>query len=289
MKSNKISKVGIVMLVVILLLSISCSKESKLNDIALENIPLKTTGEQPVLNSFETNDDREANKIGVDRRLKIIKNATSKIKVKNVEKATQLAKNTARKYDGYVSDERFTNTNTTKENRFTIRIPQDHFDTVLNQICELSEFVEYKNVSTIDVTEEYIDISSRLKTKLEVKQRYENILRTSAKTVEDILLAEDKLNELQEEIESAQARLNYLGNKVSYSTIQLDMYETVIPKKEPETYEPGFFDNAQEGLSFGWSLIKGLILIVFYIWPLIVLGLIILVYFRIIRNRKILN
>jgi len=289
MKSNKLSEVGIVMLVVILLLSISCSKESKLNDIALENIPLKTTGEQPVLNSFETNDDREANKIGVDRRLKIIKNATSKIKVKNVEKATQLAKNTARKYDGYVSDERFTNTNTTKENRFTIRIPKDHFDTVLNQICELSEFVEYKNVSTIDVTEEYIDISSRLKTRLEVKERYENILRTSAKTVEDILLAEDKLNELQEEIESTQARLNYLGNKVSYSTIQLDMYETVIPKKEPETYEPGFFDNAQEGLSFGWSLIKGLILIVFYIWPLIVLGLIILVYFRIIRNRKILN
>ncbi|MBQ0740603.1 DUF4349 domain-containing protein, partial [Aquimarina celericrescens] len=91
----------------------------------------------------------------------------------------------------------------------------NNFDIVLDSICKTAEFVDFKNISTIDVTEEYVDITSRLKTKVEVKQRYETILRTKAKTVEDILMAEEKLSKLQEEIESAQGRLKYLGSKVT--------------------------------------------------------------------------
>jgi len=286
MKTNILKLIRKATLIVVLVLGFSCSKAGKSYDNVSENIIMKETGETPVLNALEIKDkdELENGKNIVNDQIKIIRNANCRIKVKDVEKATLLSKNIASTYDGYVSDERFTNTNYSKENRFTLRIPRDNFDEVLKRICALAEFVDHKNISTIDVTEEYVDISARLKSKLEVKHRYETILRAKAKTVEDILFAEDKLRKLQEEIEAAQGRLNYMSNKISYSTIQIDMYETVIPKEEPDEYQPGFSDKATSGLQFGWNLLQHMFLILFYVWPLLILILILLVYFKWIKK-----
>ena len=47
-------------------------------------------------------------------------------------------------------------------------------------------------------------------------------MNTSSKNVQnDILKTEDKLRVIQEEIESAQGRLKYLTNKVSYNCSKL--------------------------------------------------------------------
>lgn len=292
---NKFKISRILILVGVTLLGYSCANSENKYALDSENIMLEDTGETPALGSIESEEKTEeatlsgsdrmkTKKDNIDTTLKIIKNANCRIKVKDVEEATILAKKMALKYQGYISDERFTNTNYTKENRFTIRIPQGQFDTVLDSICGLAEFVDYKNISTVDVTEEYIDITSRLKTKLDVKERYETILRTRAKTVEDILMTEEKLSLLQEEIESAQGRLKYLSNKVSYSTVQVDVYQTIIPKDEPAGYQPHFLDKAKQGLSFGWSIIENLTLLLLYIWPLLVLGSVIFVYFKWIRK-----
>ncbi|WP_299188310.1 DUF4349 domain-containing protein [uncultured Aquimarina sp.] len=286
MKTNILKLIRNVIGVGCLVISFSCSQAEKSYSTATENIVMEDTGETPALNAFETEDEKKIKNEteNANNRLKIIKNASCRIKVSSVEEVTTLSKNIAAKYNGYVSDERFTNTNYSKENRFTIRIPQDKFDEVLDSICALAEFVDHKNISTVDVTEEYIDINSRLKTKLEVKQRYETILRTKAKNVEDILLTEDKLRELQEEIDAAKGRLKYMSNKVSFSTIQLDMYETVLPKDEPKKYVKSFVDRAEDGLSFGWNLLQHLFLVLFYVWPLLLLGVLILIYYKWIRK-----
>lgn len=259
-----------------LFLALSCSQAEKNYGDVLESIPKEEIIEASVSNISE-------NEIVTDK-LKIIKNADCRIKVNNVGQATLLSKEIVSKYEGYVSAESFTHTNYAKENRFTIRIPKENFDEVLDSICALADFVDYKNISTLDVTEEYIDIKSRLKTKLEVKQRYEIILKTSAKTVEDILLTEDKLRVLQEEIEAAQGRLNYLTNRVSYSTIQFDLYETIVPKDEPQKYVKSFMEKAEDGLSFGWNLLQYLFLVLFYVWPLVLLGISVFIYFKWIRK-----
>ncbi|WP_438711369.1 DUF4349 domain-containing protein [Aquimarina muelleri] len=289
MKIKKVKINRIIVVVGVILLCCSCSKMENKHHMDTENIMMEETGETSSLSGVQQ-DIKEETALGADKiqpekgnidfELKIIKEANCRIKVLDVEEATGLAKKIAAKYRGYVSDERFTNTNYSKENRFTIRVPQNNFDIVLDSICKTAEFVNFKNISTIDVTEEYVDITSRLKTKLEVKQRYETILRTKAKTVEDILMAEEKLSKLQEEIESAQGRLKYLGSKVTYSTIQLDIYETIIPKVQSEKYTLGFLDKAKKGLLFGWSVIEALTLSLFYIWPLLILGIFGFIYFK---------
>ncbi|WP_299258132.1 DUF4349 domain-containing protein [uncultured Aquimarina sp.] len=255
---------------------LSCSRTGKEYSDMSESFPTEKIEEASGPKSLE--------KESITNTLKIIKNANCRIKVNNVELATVLSKEIVSKYKGYISDEHFTHTNYAKENSFTIRIPKENFDQVLDSVCTLGDFVDYKNISTVDVTEEYIDLNSRLKTKLEVKQRYETILKTRAKTVKDVLLTEDKLRVLQEEIEAAQGRLNYLANSVSYSTIQFDLYEIVIPEEEPDIYKASFLDKVKDGLSFGWNLLEYLVLILFYVWPLFILGAIVFIYLKWIKR-----
>jgi hypothetical protein len=183
-------------------------------------------------------------------------------------------------YDAYISDLRYENNLYQKQNRFTIKVPQQHFDIIMDSIGKVVEFVEYENITTKDVTEEYIDLQGRLATKLEVKKRYEEILRKNARTVEDILKTEEKLRVLQEEIESAQGRLKYLTNKVAYSTIQIDLYETVEYTEEPTSYKKTFGDKSKDALSFGWKMIESILLFFIHIWPLLLLGIVLVVVLR---------
>jgi len=215
--------------------------------------------------------------VEVPTDLKIIKSGSARYKVKDVKKAMIEVKQIAAGYDGYISDLRFENTLYQKQNRFTIKVPNQNFDALMDTISGVAIFTEYENITTKDVTEEYIDLQTRLKTKLEVKERYETILRKNAKTVEDILATEEKLRGLQEEIESAQGRLKYLTNKVAYSTLQVDLYEEVEYKEEPTSYTKSFTDEAGNGFTFGWELIEAILIGLIHIWPLL-LGAIIVIF-----------
>ncbi len=215
------------------------------------------------------NDGNKENSTSISQDLKIIKTANVRFKVKDVQKGTQQIKMLVNMYQGYISDMRMNNSLYQKENSFTIKVPKNHFDSLIDSVAEVAEFLDHIEITSKDVTEEYMDIETRLKTKLEVKARYENILRKNAKTVKDILETEEKLRIIQEEIEVAQGRLNYMSNRVSFSTINVNLYETVEHKDQPEVYKRTFGSKIIEALSFGWDLIKNLFLAFIYIWPII--------------------
>ena len=267
-------------IIMLLLTSIACSEGSKYKEsLSVSTADIDDNYEAVADDdSYALKSEVGMNKVPED--LKIIKSANARYKVKSVKTTTQKIKRMAQKYGAYISDLRFENNLYQKENRFTIKIPQQYFDTMMDSIGLMVDFVEYENITTKDVTEDYIDIQTRLKTKMEVKTRYESILRKNAITVEDILATEEKLRIIQEEIESAQGRLKYLTNKVSYSTIQIDLYETVEYTEEPESYSKTFFAKGKEGLSSGWNIIETFVLGLIYIWPLVLIGLILFFVLR---------
>ncbi len=216
--------------------------------------------------------------------LKIIKTADAKFKVKNLDSCTRKAQELIHKWNGYVADMRYTQNDYQLENRMVFKVPAVNFDALLNDFTQLAEFVDYKNISSQDITANYVDLSTRLATKKEIKAKYDKILRSKAKTVEEVLKTEEKLRVLQEEIEAAEGRLKMMQNQVSLSTIEIEFYETVAYKKEPESYIITFKDQALNSLGYGWDFIKGAILVLLTLWPLflIVPG----VYFAIKWLRK---
>ncbi len=259
----------------LLLTTMACNNYSPNDKQYNESIAIENTGELSNMEAYASDEATLLQEEGsaFPKELKIIKNANCRFKVADVDSATRATQKLVAQYAGYISDMRFNNNSYSLENRFTVRIPQESFEAVMDGISDMAEFVDFKNITTKDVTEEYVDIEARLKTKLEVKARYEEILKGKAKTVEEVLMAEAKLGQLQEEIEAAQGRLKYLSGKVAYSTIQVDLYQTVQHKEEPVAYERSFLSKAASGFSFGWKFIQYIVLAFVHAWPLIVLVL----------------
>ncbi len=283
MKTNRLkftSKISWILLLFVMIYSCNgganYSEQLKMAEVDLDESFESVETEEEAIATFKP----DATITKTPSELKIIKSASARYKVKDVKIATEQIRAIALQYDAYISDLRYENNLYQKENRFTIKVPQEHFDLIMDSIGKVVEFVEYENITTKDVTAEYIDLQGRLATKMEVKKRYEEILRRNAKTVEDILNTEEKLRVLQEEIESAQGRLKYLTNRVAYSTLQIDLYETVEYKEEPTSYKKTFGDKTKEGLSFGWNMIETVVLFFIHIWPLILLGLILVFLIR---------
>jgi len=288
MKAKQLKVFRILITAIISFSILSCNNRSYKEEVSAEssyiNESYKSVSDEPEDNVLELSYTNPISsiteKIKIPKNLKIIKSASTRYKVKNVKEATRTIKMMVSKYNAYISDLRLQNNLYTKENRFTIKVPNIHFDAVMDSINTVAEFVDYENITTKDITEEYVDIETRLKTKLEVKARYEAILRKNAKTVEDILKTEDKLRVIQEEIEASQGRLKYLTNKVSFSTIQIDLYETVEYKEEPEAYNKTFWSKTKSSLSNGMYAIEVVFLGLINIWPLLIIGAVVFVFIK---------
>ncbi len=227
---------------------------------------------------------------------KIIRNADLKFKVDDVKKSSVKIANLVDMNGGYISNEdlstnkyHYQTLETTEDsetieyevnttNIIYIRVPSKNFQKLLTSMKGLALSEDHVKINAQDVTEEYYDLETRLKTKKEVEARYIQILKSNAKTLEEILLAEDKIRVVREEIEAVEGRLNFLKNKVNLSTIQLEIYQDPYYIKETSRFnkyeETGwkFGEKAGDAMGSGWNGILMFFIVVLYFWPLILIG-----------------
>ena len=147
-----------------------------------------------------------------------------------------------------------------------IRVPAANFENLITGIEKGKCKVLYKNISARDVTEEYMDVESRLLTKRKFADRYQELLK-KANAVKDILEIEENLRTLQEEIESSEGKLKYLNDQVDFSTLEI----TVNQYKETTVQLPGFGKNIIESIKIGWQILISIFLFIIKIWPIILL------------------
>lgn len=224
------------------------------------------------------------------QELKIIKNAESRFLVKNVDSITQIMIKLAKQYGGYVSNMKFNQDRYQIENNLTLSIPSNFFEEFISKSSKLADYIDYNNITSEDVTEEYVDLKNRIKVKEEVKARYEQILRSNTKTVKEILETERQIQLIQEEIESAKGRLNYINNKSALSTVDVILYQKVSHKDKPEAYSRTFGSKSKNAFKTGWGVIENLAIGLIYIWPLLlILGLTFFFFKRYLRKRKAVN
>ena len=144
-----------------------------------------------------------------------------------------------------------------------------------------------KNISTEDVTGEVVDTKSRIEAKQQARLRYLDLLK-KAKNMEEILQVQNEINSIQEEIESASGRVNYLVHASAYSTINLKYYQ-FLNGTTAKDIEPNFFTRVSEAFETGGSVIINLALFIISIWPLIIAAIILVIYFRRSRMKKSLS
>lgn len=211
------------------------------------------------------------NSVAVKSVRKMIWNANMQFQVEDVDASTKSIQKTISGFDGFVSKMDMTSSNYRISNTIEVRVGNGQFNNLIEELKKTAVFVDEIKIYSTDVTEEFIDIQSRLKTKKDVRERYIEVLRNKAVKVKDIIAAEEAIRFLTEEIEAKEGRLRYLKDKVSFSTITLTMYQKVDFKEEPEIYEEEPYSNKfTEALSSGWSIVTYFVLFLANIWPLLI-------------------
>jgi hypothetical protein len=229
--------------------------------------------------------DVKPGKPAVNITRKIIKDGQMQIRVKNLEQGKNEIDSLVKKFHGYYAQETYNNQDYSHDFSLKIRIPSDKFELFMAQTeSSIGELV-FKNVSSRDVTEEFIDLETRLKNKRNYLNRYGELLK-QARSVKDILEIEEKTRLIEEEIESTEGRLKYLNNQVDFSTLDLQ-----ITKKNEYSFtsqnEGNFIDRLKLSLVRGWFGLVTFTLFVIRIWPFwIIVGLLSYLIRKILRRRK---
>jgi hypothetical protein len=214
---------------------------------------------------------------------KIIKDGRMELAVKDLRKAKDGIDTLLRKYNGYYSNESYNNTDYSDNYTLSIRIPASRFELFIVSLEDYEGTVIYKSISSRDVTEEFIDLETRLKNNKNFLNRYNELLK-QAHTVKDILEIQENTRIIEEEIESTEGRLKYLNNQVSYSTLEL-----VISKNNYSKYtraHGSFFDRVKTSLVKGWFGLVAFFLFVIKIWPFWIIIWLIYILFRRVKFKR---
>lgn len=198
---------------------------------------------------------------------KLIRNGSMDFEVTDIVAAKQTIGKIVEELGGYLASENEETPLKGPQVYQVVRIPSAQLDAFLSKLTGLAKKIRLKELSSEDVTEEFIDLESRLVTKKELERNYREIMKKATK-VEEMLEVERQLELVRGEIESIEGRVNYINSQVSFSTLKLLYFQEIAHVKEKES----FSTQLAGSMAKGWSGVLLFIQFLATIWPLLILS-----------------
>lgn len=253
----------------------SCSKSSE----NAESEESDLLAYSPAMCRMSVSNESFSNSSSDEIAQKITRSAEIKFQTESVEQSKSYIENQVAAVSGLIDDERTNSGDTRVSCNITVRVPAEKLDTFIAAIERGAMRVESKSVSQEDVTTNYIDLSTRLENKRELEKRYKQLL-TKATSMNDILSIEREMNTLRSDIESTERQLRYLDNRVTYSNVEIECYETKTVAVEGSG---SLIGNAlKTGLQWFAVALLGIV----YLWPFLLIAACIVVPIVIKKRRK---
>ncbi|HEV8285243.1 MAG TPA: DUF4349 domain-containing protein [Chitinophagaceae bacterium] len=246
-------------------------EEEEINKIPQSDQTADTTQAPPSVPKPQTatNANSESK---VDWDKKIIKTATINLEVKNYKSFSDLTKEKIKKLGGYVAQEEQNQTDYKVENIITIKVPVDQFNNLVTELTKGEEKIIEKKITSEDVTTAIVDTKSRMEAKKQVRLRYLDLLK-QARNMQEILNVQNEINGIQEDIEAATGRIEYLSRSSAYSTINLTYFE-VLDATAKNGADVSYGTKVWQSFKNGWSWIGDIFVGIISIWPLFLLAFI---------------
>lgn len=167
----------------------------------------------------------------------IIKNAEMQTTVEDTDVALDLATQVVGDTGGYIISSRVWFQDwlgvSYKYASVTMGIPVDRFELAMRRLRGLALSVDDERAAGQDVTDEYVDLDSRLGNLEATRDRIREFLDQAA-TVEESLRVNAELAKVEAEIETVKGRMNYLGDRSAFSTITIQLNPALPPAPMPE-------------------------------------------------------
>lgn len=173
-----------------------------------------------------------------------------------------------------------------KSGSVVARIPSEKLNKFLNSSKSFGN-ISSQSQSIEDITMRYTDVEAREESLQVELDRLLELVKKADK-LEDVIRLEERLSQIRYELDSLKSQIKVMDNEVSYSTINMDIYEVALLESSGESKIGDRIKSA-----FSKSLynlendIKNIIVGFFAAIPyIIVIGIIISMFFGIIRKLK---
>jgi hypothetical protein len=223
-------------------------------------------------------DYKSLNKENESVEIKIIKTAYLTFEASNIEATYKSIQQNILSNKAIIQNDVENKSDYRFSREMTIRIPSQNFDKFIATLSKGVNYFDKKEISSQDVTAEYIDTDARIASKKKLEARYLELLKKANK-VSEMLEIEKQLSEIREEIESKEGQLKYLQNQVSMSTINLEFYKTTAQENGVRV---SFFTKLGNAIVSGFNSIANFFINLVQLWPFI---LILVAIFYVIRRR----
>ena len=170
--------------------------------------------------------------------------------------------------------------------QIVVRVPSGKIDDALNQVKQDTVDVQNETRAGQDVTNQYVDLQSRLTAKQAAQDQLLKIMQNATKT-QDVLDVYAQLQQVQSDIEVLKGQIQYMQQSAAMSAISVNIIaEATIKPIQVGGWKPqGVARDALQSLIYFWQdFVDFLIRFFLYLLPvLITIGIPIYVAFLLLR------
>jgi hypothetical protein len=206
--------------------------------------------------------------------LKIIKDGSLELKVEKGKFLEVWNKITfsANSISGVVSSSSYSKEGDSYYGTITVVVPTKEFDNFIDSISKNGKVLSL-NVSSQDVTGEYVDLNSQLKV---LNEQHDLLLSwlKEAKTLQDMITLRNEIQDVETSIETIKGRLNYIAFHTDFSQITISVSE--LDQTFAQTSQWSFIIDGLKNILYYFleSIFALLIFVVIVIpWALIGFGI----------------
>ena len=176
----------------------------------------------------------------------LVRTATLGLDVDDPAATARKIRTAAAAAGGTVADE----TSSDSGSHLTLRIPAAKLDSVIDQLAAFGH-VTARSGSTVDVTEDAVDLDARVASQRASVERVRALL-AQARTIGDVVSIESELTRREADLDSLTNRLTALRGQVALATLTVDVSRGAVVTPPPAA--AGFLG----GLAAGWDGLRAL-------------------------------
>ncbi len=216
---------------------------------------------------------------------KIIRDGSMSIQVpkddfsKGFAAATRIAQNNG----GFVLSSQ---TRGQRRGTLVLRIPAKRFDDAMVALRAIG-VVQAQSITGKDVTAQYIDLKARLENAIGQRTVLRNLM-AQATTIQETITVQNRLSQVELEVEQIQGQLNFIDDQVAEATVRVELHEEDAAQlQQTDAVENPSLGSAWDRSIQGFlNVVSAVVIGLGYLLPLAALGLIVWLITAAVRRRR---
>ena len=226
---------------------------------------------------------------------KLVYHCSLDIETLDYEGTMTAIKDTITKYGGVIQSENesdsgynwyyenYRKTGGTMHNYLQVRIPSAKYDSFLSELDGVGKILS-KSTSVDNISQKYYDTTTQIEA-LQIQEKNLLAMLEQCETIEDMITVQERLSDVQYELNSLQTTKRYMDVDVAYSYVNINVSEVMEYHYESEPVKTNTFidrlQNTLKATGTGFlSFMEGLLFLIIRLLPYLVIIAVICLIFR---------